>query len=914
MTSSCPRLFALGTALVLFLTACLPAAATPTRSIGEGAAPPQTELQITFTANPRQITPGECTMLQWQVTGPHFAVLLGDEEVADQGSRQVCPPESASFFLRVDTGEAVEEQMLTIEVRETGEAAPPEEIAPETPGEQAPSSEMLPPENLTWVWLGGPPGGLGYDIRMRPDNPDVMFVTDAHAGIHKSTDGGHTWRPVNEGIASFGIVDVPVFCATIDPHDYGTVWVGTQGTGRVYRSTDAGQTWSLRDEGITHEGRSVRGITIDPNDPNVVYAALEVPSHIWNNGIEVYRRTDVVRGEVYKSTDGGATWQRIWEGENLARYIWVDPRNSQRVYVSTGIFDRDAANSDVPNRVWGGVGILRSDDGGQTWTVLDERNGLGGRYIPSLFMHPTNPDILLAAVTETGDRPGIYVTRNGGDTWELVLEVPGQGGQGVEIAESDTNIWYAAGESVIYRSDDAGKTWQSFPIRSQYRDSGIPIDLQVDPRDPYRIFVNNYGGGNFLSTDGGETWVDASEGYTGIKLKGEIGVFPGQPARVFAAGFRSDDAGKHWKELELNDRLQSFRFLIGEDPAAVQLIAGDISGRVWHSEDGGETWQSVQLVDLARGAQEGRFRGDVHPLRALAVAPSDPQVVYAGFSIGVCMESGAGITHCLNEKSAGMYRSQDGGYTWQPLSSAPFFQNSILRLAVHPQDSQFLFAGTVLGLFRSRDGGGTWERVDAITFDAANPNLDPDLLAAGLEAPIIYDVAFDPFNPQIVYVASYPGPIWRSEDGGETWAQSAVGMYPNEKVYYLLPDFTRPGVLYASADFSGVFLSTDGGQTWQHISNGLTNPNARGLALSDDGRTLYVGTIGSGVFRLDLTGQPPQAVSSVEQPEGAEIASGPMSETPVPAPKGESGRSGLPWASGALALVGLLMFRFKKRE
>ena len=176
------------------------------------------------------------------------------------------------------------------------------------------------------------------------------------------------------------------------------------------------------------------------------------------------------------------SWRLIWEGDNLARYIWIDPRDSDRLYVSTGIFDRDAAFSDVLNGIWGGVGILRSDDGGETWTVLDEKNGLGGRYIPSLYMHPKNPDMLLAAVTGTGDSPGAYLTRDGGDTWQLVLPMPaGIGAEAVEIAEKNPDIWYVAAESRIWRSDDAGEylaglchAHQRSTCRTSYRSAGRP--------------------------------------------------------------------------------------------------------------------------------------------------------------------------------------------------------------------------------------------------------------------------------------------------------------------------------------------------------------------------------------------------------------------------------------------------------
>jgi len=118
--------------------------------------------------------------------------------------------------------------------------------------------------------------------------------------------------------------------------------------------------------GILEGDPAVRGITIELGNSNVVYFAAEVPSWVWG-GAEVKGplNLDETRGVVYKSVDAGQHWQRIWYGDNLARYVLVNPQNHDIIYVSTGIFDRHAANFDADKP--GGVGILKSTDGGQTW-------------------------------------------------------------------------------------------------------------------------------------------------------------------------------------------------------------------------------------------------------------------------------------------------------------------------------------------------------------------------------------------------------------------------------------------------------------------------------------------------------------------------------------------------------------------
>jgi len=284
------------------------------------------------------------------------------------------------------------------------------------------------------VSLGGPPAGIAYDVRMRPDNPDVMFVTDDGGGVFKSIDGGQTWFAANEGIGTDVYGARSIFSLTIDPHDYDTIWAGTRLSGHLYRSTDNGATWEARDAGITRTVRSVRGITVDWDDPNLVYLGVEVG-------------TAESGGEVYRSTDAGLHWTRIWEGISLARYVWIDPRDTDRLYVSTGVFDREALNTDQAKGEYGGLGIVRSDDGGSTWEVISETRGLDGLFVPSLFMHPEDPDVLLAAasIASAPGTRGVYLTEDGADNWTRNMTHT-QGVEAVEITEADTDIWYAAAE------------------------------------------------------------------------------------------------------------------------------------------------------------------------------------------------------------------------------------------------------------------------------------------------------------------------------------------------------------------------------------------------------------------------------------------------------------------------------------
>ncbi len=711
---------------------------------------------------------------------------------------------------------------------------------------------------LEWVRTGGPLGGLGYDVRMRPDNPDTMYVTDAWAGVFMSTDGGQSWLPSNQGITTRAGESgdaIPVFCLTIDPHHYDTIWIGTQNVRGIYKSTDGGRTWVEMDNGVVErEGITFRGFTVDPRSSDIVYAAAEISSWAWAGEERPGREFDMTKGVVYKTTDGGQNWRAIWRGDNLARYVWVDPRDPDVIYVSTGIFDREAANS-VPNqRRSGGVGVVKSTDGGLTWTTAV--NGLGNLYVGTLFMHSENPGILLAG---TGNNQyyagnGVYLSTDGGDSWQKIL---GRANiTSVEYALSNPAIAYAASADAVYRSQDGGHTWQKVSggpngwgppgVRA-----GFPIDFQVDPRDPDRIFVNNYGGGNFLSIDGGRTWTVASKGYTGAQVR-DIAVDPSEANRVFAAArsgiFVTTNGGEEWTGLNYPPAPCLEWYVVAIDPADRQhvLAANNWDGFILESHDGGRKWWPRS------------FRPDESTSwRAIVFAPSDPKTLYAGssafFSAG---------TFDDRMPARGIYVSHDGGATWTSANDALSQDANVTALAVSPDDPHVVYAATGNhGLLKSTDGGGSWT--------ATNQGLP--------RSPTALSVTVNPAEPRIVYTGLSRGGLYQSTDGGATWRLSAAGMNPEASVSDIVFDPTDPQaqVMYASDRQSGVYRSFDGGTTWMAINKGLRTRAVNALAISSDGQHLYAATEGEGVYRLDLT-------ALEESPGDTSISSGDRDGDGVP--------------------------------
>ena len=700
------------------------------------------------------------------------------------------------------------------------------------------------PGDLTWVRTGGPLGGLGYDVRMRPDNPDRMYVTDAWAGVFLSDDGGHTWYPSNEGITTRAGESgdaIPVFCLTIDPHDYDTIWIGTQNVRGIFKSTDGGRTWIEKDDGvIEHYGITFRGFTVDPRSSDVVYAAAEISSYAWSNQEVRGREFDKTKGVVYRTTDAGEHWTAVWRGENLARYVWIDPRDPDVLYISTGIFDREAANSDHTTDTPGGEGVVKSTDGGQTWQRMN--TGLDNLYVGTLFMHPDEPDILLAGTGNNAypDGGGVYLTTNGGASWQGV--VANENINAVEFSASDPRVAYAGSAGAVYRSDDGGQTWHKASASGDGWGppgvrAGFPIDFQVDPRDPDRVFANNYGGGNFLSADGGRTWTVASKGYTGAQVRA-VAVDPTDPATLYAAArsgfFKSTDGGSAWIGLSTPPAFHLEWNAVVVDPSNSQHV---LAGNNWdpvilQSHDSGRTWQQTQ-----------QRLGPGLGWRVIAFAPSDPRTVYAGtsafFSAGVF--DGA-------MPAAGVYVSRDGGETWDPANDAVSATANVADLAIDPRNAQVVYAAAANhGLLKSSSGGTGWATVD----------LGPGVSAGALS------VAVHPSEPGVLYAGLAHGGLYRSEDNGSSWQLSMAGMPAEPRLTDIVFDPTDPQVLYAADSFSGVYRSSDGGRTWRQINTALRTRAVNSLAISADGRHLYAGTEGEGAFRLDTTGTPPAGESDL---------------------------------------------------
>jgi photosystem II stability/assembly factor-like uncharacterized protein len=712
-----------------------------------------------------------------------------------------------------------------------------------------------------WVKVGGPIGGLGYDVRYIANNArgrNVIFVTDNYSGVNMSVDGGENWFASNSGITgrSGDSGDaVPVFSLTVDPNNPNIVWAGLKDVKGVYKSTDAGKTWKECTPSIPENEFVFRGFSIVPGNSDVVYAAGELPTQY--DGIAFNK----VKGRVYLTEDGGKSWEKIWEGDDLCRYIMINPQNPNIIHVSCGIFDREAFNSncgsptilaeDLPKsfKDRGGVGILRSFTGGKAprggnaWEVLDRKNGLEDLYVGSLVMHPTNPNILMAGAGNNPASPyrveskthytgGVFITTDGGDHWKKTL-----GDDiitAVEFAPSNPNIAYAGSQRGFYRSEDGGYIWekvagQNYPWGPPGVIAGFPIDILVDPVDPNILFANNYGGGNVKSTDGGKNWTLASQGYTGA-LMFDVAIHPSNSDIVYAGArsglFRTLNAGAKWEGLSYPPAVLAECYAVGLHPKNPQIVIAsrELLGDVYRSLDGGKAWQQVLKLPAITGDPL-----ETYGFKRIVFAPSDPNVVYAA----TCR----GSNQLSKKKSAfGVYKSTQAGAqnTWVPANDAQMQNQAVNDIAVHPKNHNVVYAATAAGgLFKTTNGGTNWTAVPTLK------NKD------------VRSVAIDPTNPKIVYAGLDVGGVYFSNDDGNTWYKMAAGMDPNDSVWALAVDPINPKAVWAGTRRSGVLRWDSIEQQWVRVNKGLSTKAIADLEISLDGKVLYVSTTGEGVFRYD---------------------------------------------------------------
>ncbi len=330
------------------------------------------------------------------------------------------------------------------------------------------------------------------DFAVNPQNHSEYYVATASGGLWKTTNAGTTWQAIADTIRAYSMGVV-----VIDPNNPHTVWLGTgennhqralgYGNG-VYKSTDGGSSWY--NMGLT-ESRQIGGIMIDPRNSNVVYVAAE--GSVWGPGGD--------RG-LYKTTDGGKTWNKVLHisehtGVNNIAY---DFRNPDILYATS-----EQRRRHIFTKIGGGpeTAVYRSTDAGATWEKI--MKGLPGVHLggSGLAVSPVNPDVIYLSLEAAEKQGGFFRSTNRGASWVKMSDTYSSGQYFNEIYADpkDVNKVYLM-DVVSKVTIDGGKTWRPLGINDRHVDDHA---FWIDPSDTQHFLIGG-DGGIYESFDGGQAW------------------------------------------------------------------------------------------------------------------------------------------------------------------------------------------------------------------------------------------------------------------------------------------------------------------------------------------------------------------------------------------------------------------------
>lgn len=692
----------------------------------------------------------------------------------------------------------------------------------------------------------GPAGMSGRvtSIDVVTDNPDVMYVGSASGGVWKSTSGGIKWEPIfnDQSTASIGAI-------AIQQSNPSVIWVGTgegnprnslNGGDGIYRSLDGGKNWTKM--GL-EKTRHIHRIIIHPDDPNTVYVgAIGSP---WGEHEE--------RG-VYKTTDGGKTWNRILFNNirtGVAEMI-MDPSNPNKLIVAMWEHKRDPwfFKSGGP-----GSGIYVTFDGGENWEKRTDKDGLpkGDLGRVGLAIAPSRPNVVYALVESK--KNALYKSTDGGFTWKMINNKGGIGNRPfyyfeIYVDPTNENRLYSI-FTYVNVSEDGGKSFRQL-MPAYGVDNGVHPDHHawyIHPTNPDFMMDGNDGGLN-ITRDRGENWqfvdnlpvgqfyhiaVDNELPYNIYGGMQDNGSWAG-PAYVWKAqGIRNH----YWQEISFGDG-----FDVMPDPENSRYgisTSQQGSASIYDRETGYN--ESVRPT-YPEGDVQLRFNWNA----AMARDPFNSKTVFFG--------------------SQFVHKSTDGGQNWDIISpdlttddkekqkqgesggltmDATGAENYCTVIVIEPSSitKDLLWAGTDDGnVHISRNGGESWTNVAANITGMAKGAWITQIKASNKNAGEALLVANDyrRFN--------YTPYAFRTKDYGQTWERIVD---ENDVIGYTLsivedPEESR--LLFLGTD-DGLYISIDAGSNWTKWTEGFPTTNAYDLVIHPREHDLVIGTFGRAIWVMD---------------------------------------------------------------
>jgi photosystem II stability/assembly factor-like uncharacterized protein len=708
---------------------------------------------------------------------------------------------------------------------------------------QAQAQAAALPENGQSWQLVGPTnvGGRVVDLVVDPRHLDTVYVAAAGGGVWKSTDAGQTFTSVWPA-------NLTQTLGALAMGSDGTLWAGTGeanpsgggltffGNG-VYKSVDGGRTW--QQWGLVDSG-AIGRIVVDPTDPQHVFvaAAGNLSGTAGQRGI-------------YRLAGPGKNWKLVLPTPNNTTGgvdLALDPTNPSRVFAV--LWDHKRNNG---ARVYGGVGsgLFRSDNGGDSWTRLQNVQGVAptdaaGTGLTSdaslgrigVVVAPSDPKrVYVVSGTQYGLDKGFYVSNDGGDSFTPGGRAGGNSGYEwwfgrLWVDPTDENHLFDADVN-LRESTDGGATWHT--------SSGPHADQHTMAWDPHvagRVYLGNDGGVYRSDTNGAtRSWIHAT--YEPFNQSYHLAVAADDATRL-ATGLQDNGSVRTWTATTEPSDLTQWNAYGGGDGHEVLIDYADHNISYECSQVGVCT-RHEDIGGVTKSFPFGhRHSSRITTDAPVVLDPTNPDVVYFGGNVlDRSTDSGATFTQI----------SPPGDFLTGPVppdenDQGPFYANeyaTITWIAPAKTDPNTIYLGTDTGrLWKTTDLGAHWT----------------EFTGKGLPTRWVNSIVVDPTDANHVYVA-YSGyregdlaaNVWETRNGGSTWTNIS-GELPNSPVEMLAYDAVGSG-LYAATDL-GVFMDKNGKTNWVRVGRGLPNTPVLDIKITADRKTLYAATFGRSVWSTPL--------------------------------------------------------------
>lgn len=676
---------------------------------------------------------------------------------------------------------------------------------------------------LHWRLIGPFRGGRALAVTGVPGEPDHFYFGAVDGGVWESRNVGRTWNPIfdRQDIGSIGAIAVA-------PSNPRVIYVGTgeadmrsdvaYGDG-VYKSTDGGKSWSH--VGLS-DTKQIAAIVVDPLDPNVAYvAALGHPY-----------AANAERG-VFKTTDGGRTWQKLLykDADTGAISLALEPGNPNVIYAALWQTRRPPWNVYPPSN-GPGSGLYKSSDGGATWQQLSRGLPAHVGHI-GLSISPAAPHRVYACVDSTTGLGGIYRSDDAGASWthldrERRIWQRGWYFSGITADPHNADIVYVM-NTATYRSTDGGKSFDAIlgdPTGDDFH------TLWIDPNDSNRMILGS-DQGVIVSIDGAHTWsswynqptaqfyhvvTDNAFPYWTYGAQQDSGAAMAPSASKYGSISQQD-----FRPIDVGGENGT----IAPDPRHHALVYGDSSGQ------GGPTvtreipatgWEQNIDPIITRPGVVWRNTWTL----PLAFSPADRTSLYFGHQNVFRSRDGGQtwkiVSPDLSRPNEGMPSNLD----------APTLadDNGIKRhgvvyaIAPSPLRAGVIWAGTDDGyIWITRDDSRTWH------------NVTPPGLSPWSKVGIIDASHFDTNTAYAAIdrhrLDDYRPYIYRTHDGGVTWTAIVNGIPNGSFANAVREDPKRRGLLYAGTE-RGVYVSFDDGAHWQSLQQNLPVTSIRDIAVHEN--------------------------------------------------------------------------------